>query len=159
MVSFDDKVRAAKEACFSTTEKLDYFVASFVDKSNVDIIGDGIGGMAEVKEMLASQCDDKVAFGGFAVTAIDERGSVISVRRKVVSFIYTGPSCGPMARAKAATTTGEWNDVMEGCAVVLKLSDPADLNENDVESRLRAAGGAHQPKVLDFTNSPVEAIE
>jgi len=90
--------------------------------------------------------------------ATDERGQVISVRKKIIHFIWTGPDCGIMEKAKGATASGEFREAFPGCAVFLQVKDPEELNETLMESKLRACGGAHQPKYYDFENKPVEGI-
>mmetsp|Transcript_10386 Transcript_10386/g.11922 ORF Transcript_10386/g.11922 Transcript_10386/m.11922 type:complete len:160 (+) Transcript_10386:197-676(+) len=158
MVNFTDNIANASKGIFDTKEPLDYVVCSFSDKATMDVHQSGTGGYADVKSILESEFGDKVAMGAFAVTALDERGSVISVRKKIIHFIWTGPDCGIMQKSKGATSSGAFREAFPGCALYVQIKDPEDLNEASLESKLRAAGGAHQPKEFDWTNKPVEGF-
>ena len=115
----------------------------------------GKGGRNSVETILTSgTCDDVIVTGAFLTSAIDERGSVVSVRRKYVHVMWVGPNVGILVKGKANSFSGEFRDKFPGCALYLQLlgGDIDDLKAETLEHNLLSAGGAHKPTRYSFTN-------
>eukprot|EP00657_Telonema_sp_P-1_P006079 TRINITY_DN24091_c0_g1_i1.p1 TRINITY_DN24091_c0_g1~~TRINITY_DN24091_c0_g1_i1.p1 ORF type:complete len:118 (+),score=33.90 TRINITY_DN24091_c0_g1_i1:60-413(+) len=113
------------------------------------------GGLDDFKDAFE---DDMVMFGGFRLRAIDDRGSVTSVRPKSVFVSYIGPCVKPMVRAQAGTIRARFEALMSGCHISLSISNPQeDIVEADIKSKLLNSGGAHSPNKFDFSGCKEES--
>lgn len=117
----------------------------------------GVGGRAAVHDVLAGGGhDDRVLAGAFLATAVDERGSVVSVRRKYIYVLWVGPSVGIMTKGKVNAWSGSFREKFPPCALYLQFmggtDDLDDLHEDALRANLLAAGGAHKPTRYSFTN-------
>jgi len=121
----------------------------------------GKGGRAKVNEILASgEYDDKVMTGSFLALAVDERGSVVSTRRKYIHFLWVGPNVGVMVKGRVNSMSGGFREKFPGSAIYLQLmADLDELDEKVLEKNLLAAGGAHKPSRYDFTNAALEGTQ
>jgi len=119
----------------------------------MDLVASGKGGMAATREVLATQFKSGIAVACFRVTAVDDRGVTVSYRTKLIHVIYTGPETPRMIKAKVASYNSSFKAPFNA-QFFLQLDDASDLNEKDIESMLRKAGGAHAPTGFDFTNTP-----
>lgn len=134
----------------------DWFCCGFEGTSlTMNVMGEGRGGMAALRQFLETNFVDTVGVGLFRVTAVDDRGVTISFRTKLILVIFQGPKMPVMKRAKVASHNsvfaGEFSQNM-----VLQIDDLSDLSQENMERKLRAAGGAHQPTSFDFTNDQVD---
>lgn len=121
-------------------------------KPEVIVESKGNGGRQAVFGILcADESAKKVLTGAFVASAIDEKGSVQSVRRKLVHVTFAGSSVGIITKGKLNGWSGEFRDQFPGCATYLQLmgGDLDCLQEGDLEATLMAAGGATR---YDFTN-------
>ena len=107
----------------------------------------GTGGLAEFKEQLE---DDLVLFGGLRCKAVDDRGSVQSVRSKFIFVTFVGRNVKPVTRAQASTVRGAFEMMMPGAHVSVFVSSPSELSEADFAARLQACAGAHSPNRYEF---------
>lgn len=151
---------AAEELASGKSNDVDYVLFSVQNpkKSKPEVIleSKGRGGRLRVSEILSSgDCDSKVITGAFVASAVDERGSAISVRRKVIHVTFAGASVGVMMKGKVNGWSGNFRDPFPGCATYLQLmgGDLDDLQEDTLEANLLSAGGAHKPTRYDFTNA------
>eukprot|EP00977_Amphora_coffeiformis_P018826 scaffold6750_cov160-Amphora_coffeaeformis.AAC.10 len=115
----------------------------------------GQGGREGVANYLQSHAaDDAILAGVFLCSAIDERGSVVSVRRKYIQFTWIGPSVSVMVKGKLSSWSGALREKFPAAALNLQLSgsDLHDLDAQGLQAQLLAAGGAHKPTRYSFTN-------
>lgn len=115
----------------------------------------GKGGRAAIVGILAhSECNDKVITGAFMVSAVDERGDVVSIRRKFIHVTYVGESVGALAKGKVNAWSGSLRDPFPNISIYLQLNaDRMDeLDENTLEESLIAGSGGDKPSRIDFSN-------
>ena len=130
-------------------DELTWVMLSF-DGKNVNttsVFKAGTGGLNDFRANLQS---DLVLFGAFRCKAIDDRGSVRSVRTKFVFVQFIGADVRPVVRAQAGPAKGHFESILSGAHVSIAISDPSDLNEVDVEARLQSSCGAHRPTGYEF---------
>eukprot|EP00526_Cylindrotheca_closterium_P008915 CAMPEP_0113634394 /NCGR_PEP_ID=MMETSP0017_2-20120614/17907_1 /TAXON_ID=2856 /ORGANISM="Cylindrotheca closterium" /LENGTH=514 /DNA_ID=CAMNT_0000545087 /DNA_START=248 /DNA_END=1792 /DNA_ORIENTATION=- /assembly_acc=CAM_ASM_000147 len=120
-------------------------------KPQVVVESKGNGGRAVFDLFCDDASQTKVLTGAFVVSAVDEKGSVTSVRRKLVHVTFAGSQVGIMTKGKLNGWSGPFRDPFPGCATYLQLfgGDLDDLQEGDLEATLMAAGGATK---YDFSN-------
>ncbi|CAJ1941345.1 unnamed protein product [Cylindrotheca closterium] len=121
-------------------------------KPEVVVESKGNGGRQAVFDLCCNEASQKkVLTGAFVVSAVDEKGSVTSVRRKLVHVTFAGSQVGIMTKGKLNGWSGPFRDPFPGCATYLQLmgGDMDDLQEGDLAATLMAAGGATR---YDFSN-------
>jgi len=100
---------------------------------------------------LAARLDDsRIQFACVKLHGVDPRGTVVSKRAKFVFLSWVG--CG-VTRAQKAVHMGAkaaMKRLFSGHQLDVDLYDRTDLTQADLERRLRACGGAHQPDHFDF---------
>ncbi|CAB9523382.1 saccharopine dehydrogenase [Seminavis robusta] len=140
------------------TPSVDYVLFSLENAKSatpkMELYSMGKGGRNKVEELLLPETH-RVLTGAFLASAIDERGSIVSVRRKYIHVIWVGTRVGIMIKGKVNTSlTQPFKDVFPGCAHYVQLSDGDvdDLQAELLEKTLLAAGGAHKPTRYSFTN-------
>lgn len=107
-------------------------------------------------ECLAAITNDKeIKFGAFKVTAIDDRGSLVSKRTKFIVFFYRATGAGAMAKAKAGRHLGLIETAFNGHHVLFQIDELWELSEAEIVRKLRASGGAHAPTGFDFGHGDV----
>ena len=132
----------------------DFFVCGFKEgTSQMGLAAAGRGGMKAMADVLDAQFKSGIAVACFRVTAVDDRGVTVSYRTKLIHVIYTGPTVPRMQKAKVASFNASFKAPFNA-QYFLQIDDVADLNEKDMESMLRKAGGAHAPTGYDFANTP-----
>jgi hypothetical protein len=89
-------------------------------------------------------------YGLVKVVGVDPKGAVVSKRNKYVFFAWQGPSVPAMKRVPATDAKRAIAGYFQGHHLSLELDDRAGLDEADLEKRLRASGGAHQPERFEF---------
>lgn len=115
----------------------------------------GKGGRHAMSEILANNdVRDMVVTGAFMVSAVDERGDVVSIRRKFVHVTYVGEAVSALAKGKVNSWSGSFRDPFPNICMYLQLnSDRLDeLDEVSLEASLIAASGGDKPSRIDFTN-------
>lgn len=117
----------------------------------MDIVETGRGGMMALRKCLEEQFESGIGLGVFRVTAVDDRGVTVSLRTKLVLVIYLGPKVPMMKRAKLVSHNGAFNSQFT-TNLQMQVDDLSDLSEENLERKLRAIGGAHQPTSFDFVN-------
>jgi len=119
----------------------------------MELFSMGKGGRSKVVEELLP-ATDKVITGAFLASAIDERGSVVSVRRKYVHVIWVGPQVGIMVKGKVNTSlTQPFKDLFPGCALYIQMSDgdTEELESDHLQQTLLTSGGGDVTR-YSFTN-------
>ncbi len=108
--------------------------------------------MKALQDCMTKELENNVGFGVFRVTAVDDRGTTISYRTKLIMVIHGGPKLSTMRRAKMTSYKAQMqSEFTTNCQ--LQLDDvQTELNEAKMEKELRRIGGAHQPTSYDWTN-------
>lgn len=113
-------------------------------------------GTAGVKEFVANLDPSRVIFGGIRVAAIDDRGSVQSVRAKFVFVGFVGAGVKAIAKAQAGPQKSTFEQILSGTHCTVAISAPEELTEEWLEQRLQASAGAHKPNRYDFTTKLIK---
>ena len=149
-----EAVAEAWEALRDDKSDVSYVLAGYDDKKTIGLKGRGPGGRKACLD-LVSQSDSDIVFGGFIVTAVDDRSNTTSRRTKFVFFHYQAPNAGMMAKAKAGSHRTECEHVMNGSHVQFQVDALHELSEAEIVAKLRRCGGAHQPTGFDFGEGDV----
>ena len=151
--TFTSEAIAAIDALKNLKEPVQYVVCSFKEGTvEMDVVESGAGGVKNVRELLESDFMDKICTGAFQVTGVDDRGVVVSYRRKLVHFIWVGPEAKLMTKARVASQSGTFKNQFDGMQLYLEIRDIDELNEDTLETTLLSAGAAHKPTSYDFEN-------
>jgi hypothetical protein len=124
---------------------------------NVDASGSGkpravVGATGDTNLEGLKTClqDDAMQFGAFKVLGVDVKGAVTSTRLKLITFQWVGSKTSMPYKMKVKPAKNGIFSYFQGSHLNLELYDREDLSESDIEARLRAAGGAHQPDLFTF---------
>ena len=122
--------------------------------STLNLVQAGQGGRQRLAECLEVADPTQIMVACFLCSAIDERGSVVSVRRKYIQVTWIGGSVSVMIKGKLQSWMGELRDKLPAAALSLQLTgeDLDDLQGDALQCNLLAAGGAHKPTRYSFTN-------
>ena len=97
---------------------------------------------------------DIVQFAGLKCKAIDDRGSIKSIRNKFIFISWVGPNVKPMLRAKVSAHKVDFQQrIITGSHISVHTCDVTDLNEKDLIQQLQSSTGAHKPTGYDFSGS------
>jgi hypothetical protein len=118
------------------------------DPKSAEIVAVGTGNFEHFKSLFV---EDKPIYAGFRLRAVDDRGSVVSVRPKIVYVSMVGKDVRPVVRAQAGAVKPHFDNIFNGFHISLFVSHTSELTEEDVIGRLRRSGGAHQPTGYDFS--------
>jgi len=116
-------------------------------KPEVELVGRGTGGLRELRPYLD---DARVLFGGFRVTAIDDKTGVVSSRSKFVTVVWVGEKLGAMTKAKVTMQRADFARILHGAHLNLQVSDATELTPECIEGQLQANAGAHKPSRYEF---------
>ena len=147
-MKFTDAVGEAWEELKDDKSDVTYVLVGYDDKKTIGLKSKGPGGRKACLALCASDSD--IVFGGFRVTAIDDRSNTTSRRTKFVFFHYQAPNAPMMAKAKAGSHRTECEHVMSGSHVQFQVDGLHELSEAEIVAKLRRCGGAHQPTGFDF---------
>ena len=117
------------------------------DVGTARLLGSGSEGLAELVEALD---DELVVYAGLRATAIDDRGTVKSIRAKYVFSQFIGSGVKPLVRAKAGPMKSHFEQIINGTHVSMSASVAKDLTAASVEQKLHSTCGAHQPNRYEF---------
>jgi hypothetical protein len=155
-LSFTPECQVAYSEMCDQKKPNDFFVCGFQDgTTTMDVVAKGRGGMQAMAAVLREKFESQVAVAGFRVTAVDDRGVTVSYRTKLILVIYQGPKMPVMKRAKITSYNSSFANQFK-MTMTLQIDDVDSLSEENIEKKLRAAGGAHQPTSFDFTNETVD---
>ncbi|KAK4234124.1 hypothetical protein C8A03DRAFT_38109 [Achaetomium macrosporum] len=96
----------------------------------------GTGGLAE----LAAELDDGEV--QYAYVRVEYANDAESKRVKFAFVVWIGPNTKVMRKARAGLEAGQVKKVLSHYSVQVDASERRDLDEQEVVSRLRKAGGA-----------------
>lgn len=100
----------------------------------------GSGGLDELKEKLEAS---KASFVYSRITYANDKESQ---RHKFVLIIWIGSDVKVMRKAKLSVHTADVKTVLRQFSIEVPANSFDDLNEEDIVSRLRKAGGASYDK-------------
>ncbi len=143
-------VRTAWKRVQDEKGDLNWMMATYDGKnvSSATLFRAGSGGLREFKENLD---DSMVIFGGLRCKAIDDRGSVQSVRTKLIFVQFIGSQVKPTVRAQAGPAKGHFEAMLSGTHIGVGISNADELREEDLITKLQASCGAHRPTGYDFS--------
>lgn len=118
-------------------------------------------GDTPLADLMSRFADDEVAFAIVKVMGVDPKGAVVSRRTKGIFFTWIGEKATRLVKMQANPARSALASYFRGHAVSLEVFDRADpINEVELEKRLRACGGAHQPERFDFpAGAPSSVVE
>ena len=159
VLEWPDDVSTAVAALQSENQDEDYILYAVSDPKKptpkMILHSKGKGGREKMAEILSSsECDDKVITGAFMASAVDERGDIVSIRRKFVHVTFVGGSVGALVKGKVNSWSGNFRDPFPNMSVYLQLNaDRMDeLDEKTLEASLIASSGGDKPTKIDFSN-------
>mmetsp|Transcript_12099 Transcript_12099/g.37251 ORF Transcript_12099/g.37251 Transcript_12099/m.37251 type:complete len:233 (+) Transcript_12099:145-843(+) len=108
----------------------------------------GTGGLADFKAELE---DGVCMWAGFRCLAVDNRGSVVCKRPKLLFIQYMPDGASAMKKAKMGTHKGAVKEALHSAHLDLTVTDKdEELVEKDLCAKLQAATGAHKPNGYEF---------
>lgn len=118
-----------------------------LDGKNVTLCGSGNGGLEEIRSYLSS---DEVMWGVLKVDALDVKKNVTSKRIKLIYFTYIGADVPVMKKAKVSLISNDVSKLFPGVSINMNVSDPSDLDKDNIAKELLKVGGAHKPTMFRF---------
>lgn len=120
----------------------------------VRVMESGPGGRQRLADLLRVADATQILIACFLCSAIDERGSIVSVRRKYIQVTWLGGSVSVMVKGKVQSWVGDLRHKLPAAALSFQLTgdDLDDLQGDTLQHGLLAAGGAHKPTRYSFTN-------
>lgn len=125
------------------------------DPKSAEILAVGTGNFDHFKSLFV---EDKPIYAGFRLRAVDDRGSVVSIRPKIVYVSMVGSDVKPVVRAQAGAVKPHFDNIFSGFHISLFVSHASELTEEDIIGRLRRSGGAHQPTGYDFSGKKGQEV-
>jgi hypothetical protein len=125
------------------------------DPKSAEILATGTGSLEFFKSLFV---EDKPIYAGFRLRAVDDRGSVVSVRPKIIYVSMIGKDVRPVVRAQAGAVKPHFDNIFSGFHISLFVSHATELTEEDLIGRLRRSGGAHQPTGYDFSGKKGQEV-
>ncbi|PHH66192.1 hypothetical protein CDD81_255 [Ophiocordyceps australis] len=129
---------AAYEAVRSDKDTTDWLLISHATPtdSTLSLSKTGSGGMAE---LVAALNDSQVQYG---YVRIEYANDAESRRVKFVLIVWIGDKTRVMRKARVSIESGQVKQALHHHSIALTATDRAELEEKDVVTRLRRAGGA-----------------
>merc|ERR1712228_51712 len=116
------------------------------DLKGLELTATGNGGLSEFKQQIG----DEMAWAGFRCYGVDKRGGT-EVRRTKFIFVQVRPEAvSTIKKAKQSSHKGDVKSVISGAHLDLVVEKPADLDEQELITKLQAATGAHKPNGYEF---------
>jgi len=140
-----ERLCSDKNELWWVTIGVDLSVSGSKPKAIVSASGDT--GVEALKQYLYPE---QILYGAIKVLGVDTKGAVTSTRQKTIFFQWVGPKVPKVKVAKAISLKSALASYFQGHHVALEVYDLSNLTEADLEARLRACGGAHQPDKFVF---------
>jgi hypothetical protein len=131
-------IQAAYDAVRSDKDETNWLIISYAGAVGdaLKLSGTGTGGMSE----LASQLDESQA--QYAYVRVEYANDTESKRVKFVLVIWIGEGTKVMRKARVSIESGAVKKVLGHHSIQVDARDKSDLDEKDIITRLRKAGGA-----------------
>ncbi|EMR62347.1 putative cofilin tropomyosin-type actin-binding protein [Eutypa lata UCREL1] len=132
------EIQAAYNSVRSDKEAPNWLLLSYAGAAGdkLALTGTGTGGLAE----LASQLDDSQA--QYAYVRVEYANDSESTRVKFALVVWIGEGTKVMRKARVSIESGAVKRVLAHHSISVDARDRADLDEKDIVTRLRKAGGA-----------------
>ncbi|OTB00189.1 hypothetical protein M426DRAFT_324502 [Hypoxylon sp. CI-4A] len=132
------EVLAAYDAVRSDKDETNWLLLSYASAVGDKLVlsGTGTGGIAELTEKL----DDSQAQYGYV--RVEYANDTESKRVKFVLVIWIGEGTKVMRKARVSIESGNVKRVLNHHSISVDARDRGDLEEKDIVTRLRKAGGA-----------------
>ncbi|KAK8149020.1 hypothetical protein MY1884_008886 [Beauveria asiatica] len=131
-------IAAAYDAVRSDKDATNWLLISYAGPtgSKLALTRTGTGGLSE---MAASLDTGEVQYG---YVRIEYANDAESTRVKFVLVIWIGEGTKVMRKARVSVESGDVKRVLSHHSIAVTASDVAELEEGDIVTRLRKAGGA-----------------
>jgi len=149
-LKIDDEVANAWNRLTSDASNVSWIACGYPEGSSNELIfkAEGEGGMPEFISQLPA---NDIIWGAFKVVGVDDRGNTVSRRPKFIFVKYLPAEVPTMKRARAGGHKGAIKQKMDA-HIDIEIESAAELTEEVVITKLRAAGGAHAPTSYEFSN-------
>lgn len=117
-----------------------------LDRSRLEVLASGRGGLPELREALDERAGDRVVFGAFQVVATD-----IVARHRLVYVQYVGPRVEAVRKTAALIQAPEASRFFKGVSLEIDVKNvESQLDEAEIARRLLSGGASHKPSAFDF---------
>ncbi|KAF4125525.1 Cofilin/tropomyosin-type actin-binding protein [Geosmithia morbida] len=132
------EIAAAYDAVRSDKETTNWMLISYAAPTGNKLMlsQTGTGGLAE----LSSALDDSQVQYGYA--RVEYANDKESTRVKFVLIVWIGENTKVMRKARVSVESGDVKRVLPHHSIAITANDRNELDEKDVVTRLRKAGGA-----------------
>ncbi|KAH7347246.1 cofilin/tropomyosin-type actin-binding protein [Plectosphaerella cucumerina] len=132
------EIAAAYEAVRDDKEPTTWLLVSHASATSNKLVlsKTGTGGLSD----LAAELDD--AQVQYAYVRVEYANDSESKRVKFALIVWIGENTKVMRKARVSIETGDVRKVLAHHSIQVNASDKSDLDEKDVVTRLRKAGGA-----------------
>ncbi|CEJ82426.1 Putative ADF-like domain-containing protein [[Torrubiella] hemipterigena] len=119
-------------------KELNWLLISYAGATGnqLSLTSTGKGGLAEMKEALD---DSQVQYG---YVRIEYANDAESTRVKFALIVWIGENTKVMRKARVSVESGEVKRVLSHHSVAITAGDKSELDEKELVTRLRKAGGA-----------------
>lgn len=132
------EILEAYEAVRSDKDDTNWLIVSDhpTARNKLALAGKGCGGLEEVIPLLE---DDKVQY---AYVRFEYANDAESKRIKFGMLVWIGPNVKPLRRGRVLSESADVKKVLSHYSIQVDASSKGDLDEKDIITRLRKAGGA-----------------
>ena len=129
---------------------------SMHDANQVELIGEGPGGLSECRQRLV-ECGGatRVVYGGLRLVAVDTRRGIRSERPKFVFVMATGADVPIRAATRGMLERGAIAEVLQQTHISFEVEGVDELTAQTIAAKLLHSGGAHKPNAFDFGGGQV----
>ena len=126
------------------------------DANQVELIGEGAGGLSECRQRLV-ECGGatRVVYGGLRLVAVDTRRGIRSERPKFVFVMATGADVPIRAATRGMLERGAIAEVLQQTHISFEVEGVDELTAQTIAAKLLHSGGAHKPNAFDFGGGQV----
>ncbi|CAI2183485.1 8989_t:CDS:2 [Funneliformis geosporum] len=135
----DPEICEAYEEVRDDKNETSWLILQYVsDRSDKLILkSKGTGGLQEFVEKLD---ENQAAFGYIRLNVSNDE---LSVRTKFIFITWVGSGVKIMRKAKLSVHVSDVKKVLRACAIDVNAHDKAELDEEEILTQLRRAGGAN----------------
>ncbi|KZZ91725.1 ADF-like domain-containing protein [Moelleriella libera RCEF 2490] len=132
------EISQAYEAVRSDKDETNWLLISYAEATGnkLTLSKTGTGGISELAEALD---DSQVQYGYVRVEYANDKEST---RVKFALIVWIGENTKVMRKARVSVESGEVKRILSHHSIALTAGDRSELEEKEVVTRLRKAGGA-----------------